>query len=387
MLMERVYLDHAATTPTRPEVLEAMLPYFGERCANPSSAHSSGQRVGRDLAVARKRVAEALGARPDEIVFTSGGSEADSLAIFGMLCGKFARARFVTSSIEHHAVLHLAEALRARGRDVIVLPVDGEGFVSPATLADALDDSPAVVSIMHGNNEIGTIQDITALAAIAHERGALFHTDAVQTVGHIPLDVKTLGVDALSLSAHKFEGPKGAGALFVRSGVHVEPLVYGGGQERGRRSGTENVPGAIGLSTALSLAVAELAQTSASIGALRDALIDGILSRVPGSALNGPRARRLPNNVNVRFDGIEGDSVMLGLDLAGIEISTGSACSSGSLEPSHVTQAIGLTPAQARSSIRVSLGRRTTRAEVERVLEVLPPLIARLRGLSGALTA
>ncbi len=363
-----------------------MLPFFTSRSANPSSMHSSGQRAGRELAAARKRTAQAIGARPDEIIFTAGGSEADSLAIFGALTGSFAKAHFVTSGIEHHAVLHAADALRERGHRVTTLPVDGSGFVAADALSEVLDGSPALVSIMHGNNEIGTIQDIATLAAIAHERGAIFHCDAVQTVGHIPVDVQRLGVDALSLSGHKFEGPKGVGALYARGDLQLRPLIYGGGQEGGRRSGTENVPGVVGLSVALSLAIEELEETSGRVSALRDVLIDGIVKTIAGSALNGPRAHRLPNNVSMRFDQIEGDTAVLGLDLAGIEISTGSACSSGSLEPSHVTQAIGLTPAQARSSIRISLGRTTTRADIQRVLDVLPPLINRLRGLSDALT-
>jgi len=385
-MMERLYLDNAATTAMRAEALEAMLPYFSVEYANPSSLHSSGQRVGRALHDARKRVAECLGAQPFEIVFTAGGSEADSLAIFGALTGPFEHARFITSATEHHAVLHAAEALRARGHAVTILPVDAEGFVNDDALRDALKAGPSVVSIMHGNNEIGTVNDVARLAAITHERGGIFHTDAVQTVGHIPVDVRALGVDALSLSGHKFEGPKGVGVLFARRDLTLTPLIYGGGQEGGRRAGTENVPGAVGLSVALALANAELAQTQARVSALRDTLTSGLLARIPGSALNGARTERLPNNVNVRFDQIEGDTVVVGLDLAGIDISTGSACSSGSLEPSHVTQAIGLSPAHARGSIRISLGRTTTSADIERVLEVLPPLIARLRGLSDALT-
>ena len=384
--MERIYLDNAATTPTRGEVLEAMLPFFGELAANPSSAHASGQRVARELAGARTRIAGALGARPAEIVFTSGGSEADSLAIFGALTGRFKGARFITSAIEHHAVLHTAERLRELSHAVTILPVDLDGIVAAQSLRDALDGTPALVSIMHGNNEIGTVQNIASLAAIAHERGALFHTDAVQTVGHILVDAHALGVDMLSLSAHKFEGPKGVGALYVREGVTLAPLIVGGGQERGRRSGTENVPGAIGMAAALSLSVAELAETSARVSALRDELVRGIVQNVSDCALNGSATHRLPNNVNMRFDNIEGDTVVLGLDLAGIEISTGSACSSGSLAPSHVTQALGLSAAQSRSSIRMSLGRTTTRDQIGRVLEVLPPLVRRLRGLSDALT-
>jgi cysteine desulfurase len=384
--MERIYLDNAATTATRGEVVEAMLPFFTSDYANPSSIHSSGQRVARALHTARARTAAAIGARPDEIVFTSGGSEADSLAIFGAMSGRLARPHFITSAIEHHAVLHAADRLREQGVRVSVLPVDSAGVVSEDDLRQALDETPAIVSIMHGNNEIGTIQDVARLAAITHERGGIFHSDAVQTVGHIPIDVRALGVDALSLSGHKFEGPKGVGALYVRKGLALSPMIVGGGQEGGRRAGTENVPGAVGLSVAIGLATSELEHAQRSVSALRDALIDGILAAVPDSALIGPRSSRLPNNVNVRFDRIEGDTVVVGMDLAGIEISTGSACSSGSLEPSHVTTAVGLDPAQARSCIRISLGRTTTRADVDRVLEVLPPLVGRLRGLSAALT-
>lgn len=384
--MERLYLDNAATTATRAEVVDAMLPFFYADFANPSSLHQSGQRVNRALTAARRRVAESLHARPDEIIFTSGGSEADSLAIFGMMTGRYAQAHFVTSALEHHAVLHAAEALRARGHKVTVLPVDHEGVVSASSLAAALDGAPTVVSIMHGNNEIGTLQDIKILAAVARERGAIFHTDAVQTVGHVPVDVAALGVDALSLSGHKFEGPKGVGALFARKGLVVEPLIFGGGQEGGRRSGTENVPGAIGLSIALELAVKEMDVVSPRIAALRDVLIEGIVAHIDGAICNGSKAARLPNNVNVRFDRIEGDTVVIGLDLAGIEISTGSACSSGSLEPSHVLTALGLSGSSARGSIRASLGRTTSRDDINRVLEVLPPLVARLRNLSGALT-
>ncbi len=384
--MERLYLDNAATTAMRPEVLEGMLPFLTTSFANPSSIHSSGQRVQRALSAARKRTADAVGARPDEIVFTSGGSEADSLAIFGSLTGSFARGHFITSAIEHHAVLHAADALRARGHKVTVVPVDRDGLVSEDALKAALDGSPSVVSIMHGNNEIGTIQDIARLASLTHEHGGIFHTDAVQTVGHVPVDVRALGVDALSLSGHKFEGPKGVGALFVRKDVPLAPLIVGGGQEGGRRAGTENVPGIVGLSIALSLAVSDLPAAQPHVTALRKSLIDGILAVIPESVLNGSRTSRLPNNVNVRFAQVEGDTIVVGLDLAGIEISTGSACSSGSLEPSHVTQALGLDPAAARGSIRISLGRTNTQADVDRVLLVLPPLVARLRGLAGALT-
>jgi cysteine desulfurase len=381
----RLYLDHAATTPLRPEALEAMLPFLRETFANPSSIHQGGQVAARALTAARRTVADALGARPSEIVFTSGGSEADSLAIAGVLALSPAPMHLITSAAEHHAVLHAAQAARRAGHRVTILPVDREGFVEEDALRAALDDGqPALVSIMHGNNEIGTLNDIARLAAVAHERGALFHTDAVQTVGHVAVDVRTLGVDLLSLSAHKFEGPKGVGALYVRTGVAIAPLVHGGGQEGGRRAGTENVPGIVGMAAALRLAVTECEAVRLQVAELRDRLVEQLTAGIPDCALNGPRERRLPNNVNLRFDGIEGDALVVGMDLAGIEISTGSACSSGSLAPSHVLTAIGLSPAQARSSIRISLGRTTTQADVERVIAALPPLVARLRGLQGA---
>jgi cysteine desulfurase len=384
--MERIYLDNAATTATRPEVVEAMLPFFTTTFANPSSPHASGQQARRMLAAARRRVAECLNARPDEIVFTSGGSEADNLAIFGLMTGTYARAHFITSAIEHHAVLHAAHVLRQRGHRVTVLPVDDQGFVAAQALGAALSGEPAVVSIMHGNNEIGTLQEVSALAALAHERGALFHTDAVQTVGHVPVDVRALGADALSFSAHKFEGPKGVGALYVRTGLPLGALIHGGGQEGGRRSGTENVPGVIGLSVALALATQDQAASMERVAALRDELIDGVLSRVAAATCNGSRTSRLPNNANLRFDAVEGDALVVGLDLAGIEVSTGSACSSGSLEPSHVLTAIGVPATHARGSIRLSLGRTTTRDDVIRVLETLPPLVERLRALSDTLS-
>lgn len=384
---DRLYLDHAATTPLRPEALEAMLPFLRETFANPSSIHQGGQLAARALTSARRTVAEALGARPSEIVFTAGGSEADSLAIAGILALSSAPMHLITSATEHHAVLHAAQAAQRAGHRVTILPVDREGFAGDDALRAALDDGqPALVSIMHGNNEIGTLNDIARLAQVAHERGALFHTDAVQTVGHVPVDVRALGIDLLSLSAHKFEGPKGVGALYVRTGVAIAPLVHGGGQEGGRRAGTENVPGIVGMAAALHLAVAECDTVMRRVARLRDRLIERLTAEIPGCVLNGPRERRLPNNVNLRFDGIEGDTLVVGMDLAGIEISTGSACSSGSLEPSHVLTAIGLPPVEARSSIRISLGRTTTEADVERVITALPPLVARLRGLQGAFT-
>lgn len=380
----RVYLDNAATTPLRPEALEAMLPFLRGDYANPSSPHTPGQYVRRALDAARRTTAAALGARPSEIIYTSGGSEADCLAIFGIMDAHHGR-HFITAASEHHAVLHAAEALRARGTRVTILPVDREGFVSPEALRAALTDDATLVSLMHANNEIGTLAPIRELAAIARERGAFFHTDAVQTVGHIAVDVKELGVDALSISGHKFEGPKGIGALYVREGVKVSPLIYGGGQEDGRRAGTENAPGIVGMSVALDLAAREIGETAPRTAALRDRLIGGVLSALPGSALNGSRHRRLPNNASLRFDDIEGQTLVIGLTLAGFDASTGSACTSGSLEPSHVLEAIGLDPVAARSTVRFSLGRATEEADIARLLAALPGMIHKLRALSGEL--
>ncbi|HME80498.1 MAG TPA: aminotransferase class V-fold PLP-dependent enzyme [Candidatus Eremiobacteraceae bacterium] len=382
-----VYLDNAATTALRAEALDAMLPYLRAEYANPSSPHSSGQRVRRALDEARERTAAAIGARPAEIVFTGSGSEADNLALFGLVAAGAGRGHLIISAIEHHAVLHAADVVRARGHTVTTLPVDRDGFVSEDALAGALEANAGatLVSVMHANNEIGTIERIERLAAIAHARRALFHTDAVQTVGHIGVDVKALGVDALSLSAHKFEGPKGVGALYVRSGVHPAPLIHGGGQEGGRRAGTENVAGVVGLATALDLAVRSVARHAAATSALRDELIESVLARIPGSALNGSRSERLPNNASLRFDGIDGQTMVLALDVVGFEVSTGSACTSGSLEPSHVLTAAGLDAAQARGTVRFSLGRGTTKADIASLLSHLPGMIERLRSLSAAL--
>ena len=390
-----VYLDSAATTPLRNEALEAMLPFLRGEFANPSSPHAAGQRARRALDDARARTASALNARPDEIIFTAGGSEADCLAIFGLCAtSRGSQARFITGAIEHHAVLHAADVLRGRGHGVTLLQVDADGFVDASELehvlaqgrkhGSAAESAPALVSVMHANNEIGTIERIERLAEIAHRHGALFHTDAVQTVGHIPVDVKALGVDALSLSAHKFEGPKGVGALYVRNGLKPAPIVVGGDQEGGRRAGTENVAGIVGLSVALELAVRDVRAQAASTSELRDQLIDGAL-QIPRAALNGPRRERLPNNANLRFDDIEGATAVLALDVTGFAVSTGSACTSGSLEPSHVLSALGLPARAARSAVRFSLGRDTTKADVERLLSSLPGIVEKLRGLAGTL--
>jgi cysteine desulfurase len=386
--MNRTYFDNAATTAPRREAVDAMLPFLTEAYANPSSPHRSGQRVKTALERARKQTAAALNARQSEIIFTGGGSEADSLAIFGIMDAYAARGNhFITSAIEHHAVLHAAHTLEARGADVTIVPASDEGIVRPSDVRNALRENTVLVSIMHANNEIGTIQPIVEIAEIAHERGALFHTDAVQTVGHIPVDVKALGIDALSLSAHKFEGPKGVGALFLKTGVRIAPLVVGGGQEGGRRAGTENVPGIVALATALDLAAKELEESQRAASRLRDALIDGVLNAIPGTALNGSRERRMPNNASLRFAKIEAETLVVGLDVEGIEASTGSACTSGSLEPSHVLTAIGLDPVTARGTIRFSLGRTNTDDEISRLLAVLPGIIDRLRRLAGTLVA
>lgn len=387
-LMTRIYLDNAATTATRPEAIETMLPFLSQRYANPSSPHSSGQFVRTALEDARERTAAAIGAKPTEIVFTGGGSEADNLAIFGIMDAHAEKGNgFVTCAIEHHAVLHAADALRRRGDDVTVLPVDAEGFVDPEALRAAISDRTVLVSIMHANNEIGTIEPIHALAGIAHERGALFHTDAIQTVGHIPIDVAALGVDALTMSAHKFEGPKGVGALYLKRGVRIRPRVVGGGQEFSKRAGTENVAGIVALATALELAVAELTGYLNNTTRLRDRFVDSVRTAIKHTAVNGPLSERLANNASLRFEGCDASALMMALDGEGIEVSTGSACTSGSLEASHVLTAIGLRPESARGTVRFSLGRTTTSQDIDAVLSTLPGIISRLRRISGAFAA
>jgi len=386
--MSRIYLDNAATTAVRPEAIDAMLPYLRERYANPSSPHSSGQAARRALDHARETAAASIGAKPTEVVFTGGGSEADCLAIFGIMDANAERGNgLITCAIEHHAVLHAADVLRRRGADVTVLGVDAQGFVDPGALRAALKDTTVLVSIMHANNEIGTIQRIADLAAAAHERGALFHTDAIQTVGHVPVDVTSLGVDALTMSAHKFEGPKGVGALYARRGVRVRPRVVGGSQELGKRAGTENVAGIVGLAAALDLAMRELPESSKQVRDLRDRFVERVAAAVPDCALNGPRTERLPNNASVRFAKCDASAIMMALDVEGVEVSTGSACTSGSAEPSHVLTAIGLQPEAARGTVRFSLGRTNTAAELERVAAALPGIVEKMRNLSGVMLA
>jgi len=378
-----VYLDHAATTPTRAEVLEAMLPYYQEKWGNPSSLHLSGQEARAGLDLARQHVAALLGALPEEIVFTSSGTEADNQALIGISLSQEKKGNhIVTTKIEHHAVLHTAQFLEKRGMQLTYLPVDSHGLVDPEDVRKAITDKTILVSVMHANNEIGTIEPIAEIGAVCRERGVLFHTDAVQTVGHIPVNVRELKVDLLSLSAHKFYGPKGVGALFVRKGVRVAPLIYGGGHERGRRSSTENVPGIVGLGEAARLAARDLEWEIAHSVELRDALLAGVLKNVPDSRLTGHPTQRLPNNASFVVRYIEGESMLLNLDFEGFAVSSGSACTSGSLEPSHVLLAIGLSHEVSHGSIRVSVGRGNTAAEAERFVAVFPPIVAKLRAMS-----
>jgi len=384
--MKRVYLDHSATTPVRPEVVEAMLPYFGEQFGNASSVHGFGQRARQALDEARQTLAECIGASPQEIVFTSGGTESDNLAIKGVVAASGRQdALVITSSIEHHAVLNCCAALEKQGFEVTRLPVDRHGLVAPADLEAALAEAGSravLVTIMMANNEVGTIEPIGELAAVARRAGVPFHTDAVQAVGKVPVDVEALGVDLLTVSAHKFYGPKGVGALYVRAGTRIEPIQHGGHHEGGRRAGTENVAGIVGMARALELACAELDAESARLRALRDRLQDGITQKVPDVLLNGHPEARLPHLLNLSFRNVEGESVLLSLDAVGIAVSTGSACTSGTLEPSHVLTAMGIRPELAHGSLRMSLGRINTAEDIDYVLEKLPPIIRRLRQMS-----
>ena len=383
-----VYMDHAATTGLRQEALDAMVPYLTESYGNPSSIYTLAQEARKALEDSREVVAKALNARRSEVVFTSGGTESDNLALRG---GAYARLRegnhLITTTIEHHAVLHTCEQLEGLGFEVSYVPVDRDGLVDPADVVAAMTDRTTMVSVMLANNEIGTIQPVAEISAAAKAEAArrgrtvTVHTDAVQAAGFLDLDAKALGVDLLSLSAHKFYGPKGVGALYVKRRTPFEAQQMGGGQERQRRSGTENVPGIVGMAEALRLATIEREAYAAHCSKLRDLVSAGILERVVGARLNGHPTQRLPNNVNVSFDGIEAEPVLLGLDFAGIMASSGSACSSASLEPSHVLLAIGLNPQQAQGSLRITVGRENTEEEASQLLDVLPDLVRRLRGM------
>jgi cysteine desulfurase len=385
----RVYFDHNATTPVDPAVVDAMVRVLASEqgaYGNPSSIHQFGQRAKGILDEARTAVADLIRAEASEVVFTSGGTESDNFAIRGVAEALEAAGRrhLVASAIEHEAVLTTFKALARRGWTTTLLPVDASGIVSPAALEAALTDKTALVSVMHANNEIGTVQPIAELARLAHARGALFHTDAVQSVGKILVDVRALGVDLLSLSAHKFNGPKGAGALWIKRGTRVTAILTGGKHERNRRAGTENVPGIAGLGAAAALASRKLAAEADRLAQLRDRLETGILERIPGTAVNGARQDRVPNTANVSVDGIEAESLLIALDLEGIAVSTGSACSSGTLEPSHVLRAMGFPAHRTQNSIRVSLGAGNTDEQVEYFLEKLPKVVEKLRALTGA---
>ncbi len=377
-----VYFDHNATTPLEPAVLETTVAVLRGEFGNASSVHTFGQTAKSRLDVARAAVADLIGGRPQEIIFTSGGTEADNLALRGVAEAAGARRQIVASAIEHEAVLNTLKALGRRGWTTTLLPVDGRGIVAPETLEAALGPETALVSIMHANNEIGTIQPIAELAAIAHAQGALFHTDAVQSIGKIPVDVERLGVDLLSLSAHKFNGPQGAGALWVRRGRRLVAAATGGGQERRRRAGTENVSAIAGLGAAARIARAKLEDGTSDIAGLRDRLEAGILAGVPGTVVNGDPARRVPNTTNISFDRVEAESLLIALDLEGVAVSTGSACSSGTLEPSHVLRAMGFPPHRTQNSIRFSLGLGNTTEQIDHVVGVMPRVVERLRALS-----
>ncbi|MCL0076725.1 cysteine desulfurase NifS [Dehalococcoidia bacterium] len=381
-----VYLDCAATTPMRNEVLEAMSPYFNIRFGNPSSIHSFGQEARGAIEEAREKVAALVGGRGEEIVFTSGGTEADNFAIKGTAyANEHNGNHIITSSIEHHAVLESCRFLERRGTRVTYLPVDKYGLVDPEDVGAAITEKTALISIMHASNEVGTIQPIAEIGKIARERGIPFHTDAVQTAGHIPVNVDELGVDLLSMSAHKLYGPKGMGALYIRKGTRLVSFMHGGEQERRRRASTENVPGIVGFGRAAELAQSELGKEIRRLISLRTQLIEGLLERIDRLTLNGHPTKRLPNNVNVSIEFVEGESILLNLDLEGIAASTGSACSSSSLEPSHVLLALGLPPELAHGSLRFTMGLYTTEEDIGRVLEVLPPVVARLRAMSPLL--
>ena len=381
--MKTIYLDNAGTTAVRKEVLDAMLPYFSEHYGNASSIHGVGRDARKAVENARRQVAAAIGAQPQEIYFTAGGSESDNWAV---KCGAAAQAKkgkhIITSAIEHHAILHTCQYLEKQGYEVTYLPVDEFGRVRAEDVKAAIRPDTVLISIMTANNEIGTLQPIAEIGRIAKEAGVVFHTDAVQAVGAIPLDVNALNVDMLSMSGHKLYGPKGIGALYIRKGTRIESFVHGGAQERGLRAGTENLPAIVGFGKAIELANAELPQHMQKLTALRDRLIDGILAAIPDCRLNGHRTERLPGNVNVSVRYIEGESLLMRLDLLGVEASSGSACTSGSLDPSHVLLAIGLPHEIAHGSLRLTLGIYNTDEDVDTVLRELPGIVADLRQMS-----
>jgi len=381
--VKRIYLDYAATTPIHPVVLRAMSPYFAEAFGNPSSLHFFGQEAKAGVEEARQKLASLIGAQSEEIVFTSGGTEADNLAIRGVAYANEHRGNhIITSAVEHHAVLESCKFLEKQGFEVTYLAVDEYGLVDPDDVDRAITDRTILISIMHANNEVGTIEPVAEIGAVARERGVYFHSDAVQTVGHIPTNVDQLGVDLLAMSAHKLYGPKGVGALYVRKGIRIAPFMRGGEQERGLRPSTENVPGIVGFGRAAEIAQKEMGEEAVRLASLRDQLIRGLFGRIDRIRLNGHPMLRLPNNLNISIEYVEGESMLLGLDIEGIAASTGSACSSSSLEPSHVLLALGLAPVGAHNSLRFTLGKWSKEEDVDRALEVLPQIVARLRDMS-----
>jgi cysteine desulfurase len=380
--MHRVYLDNNATTPVLPEVFEAMRPYFGEQFGNASSIHHHGQETRAAVESARESVAALLGCSASEVIFTSGGTESDNLAIAGLVR---AGDHVITSGIEHHAVLHAAKNLEQIGCEVTVLPADGRGLVDPDDVKRSLRPATKLITVMMANNETGVLQPVEEIGKVAAEAEVLFHTDAVQAAGKVPIDVNRMQCDALSISGHKLHGPQGTGALFLKKGTQLHPLFHGGRHERSRRAGTENVPGIVGLGEAAKLASESLNDGAIDrLTAMRDRLQRDVLDRIEGTTLNGHGAQRVPNTANIRFDHIEGESLVIALDLKGLAVSTGAACSSGAIEPSHVLIAMGLRPEQARASIRFSLGKQTTEEDIDFAIQLLPETVARLRELSPA---
>ena len=378
-----IYFDNAATTKPRKEVIDKMLPYITEKYGNPSSIYKMARENKEAVDEARQAVAQAINAKPNEIYFTAGGSESDNWALKGIADSYSNKGRhIITTAIEHHAILHTCEYLESKGFEVTYLPVDEYGIISVEELKSAIREDTILVSVMFANNEIGSVQPIAEIGRIAREKGIVFHTDAVQAVGHLPIDVEEMNIDLLSLSGHKLYGPKGIGALYVRKGIKLKPFIHGGAQERGRRAGTENVPGIVGLGEAVRLSLNEMEEERERLVSLRDRLIEGILTSIPHSRLNGHPQKRLPGNVNISFEFIEGESMLLLLDMKGICASSGSACTSGSLDPSHVLLAIGLPHEKAHGSLRLTLGHFNTDEDVDTVLRELPPIVQRLREMS-----
>jgi len=381
--MRRVYLDNNATTPTHPEVVKAMLPYYEEIFGNASSIHQFGQEARKAIDESREKISDFIGAKPEEIVFTSGGTESDNFAIKGVAYVNEKKGKhIITSSIEHHAVLNTCKYLEKQGFKITYLPVDKYGLVSPSDVEKAITKETILITIMHANNEVGTIEPIAEIGKIAKEKEIYFHTDAVQSVGKIPVNVDKLNVDLLSLSAHKIYGPKGIGALYIRKGTKIQSLIHGGHHEKNRRAGTENVPGIVGLSKAIEIAKTSMDKETIYLTNLRNKLYNGIREKIDYVYLNGHPEKKLPNTLNMSFEFVEGESIILNLDMKGVAVSSGSACTSGSLEPSHVLKAMGVEPAVAQGSIRFSFGKDNTEQDIDYVLEILPEIIFRLRAMS-----